>query len=203
MKKQIILQNKKRQKRKKILIIGGVLLALMGTFVLLELTNTTYFLHERKAVSGTIPSKNSSKDTSNSTDKEKDTVSTSNGADSPESPKEGDTPQPLPTSKGPEAPFGDFISNHHPNLDSAPAPSAVESVCNTTPGAQCQLSFTNMDGVIKTLEIRTTDGTGAAMWSWDVKTAGFTVGTWKIKAIATLNGQTKVTESTLHLEIGP
>jgi len=100
-------------------------------------------------------------------------------------------------------PFGNFVSNHSPNLDGNPAPSSMESVCNTSPGAQCSIELTNAAGVVKTLAAQTTDANGATYWSWDVKKAGLTVGTWKLKVIAKLHDQTATATSPQDLEVGP
>lgn len=199
---------KKPSKRKKILLAIGILILAILVVGLLEITNKTYFFHDRKAVSGTIQSKPTT-DEKASVPSEKETDPTTTSPQNPsttdpaESPKEGDTPStPLPTGAAPVAPYGNFVSNHSPNLDGKPAPSSIESVCNTSPGARCRLEFTNKDGVVKNLEARTADSSGGAFWSWDINQAGLTVGTWKIKAIAEMNNQTKVTESTQNLEVG-
>ena len=101
------------------------------------------------------------------------------------------------------APHGNFISNHHPNLDGNPAPSSIQSVCNTTPGARCHIEFTNQEGVVKNLAAQTTDSTGATYWNWDVAQAGFTVGSWKVKVIAVLNGQTTTANDAQNMEVEP
>ena len=79
----------------------------------------------------------------------------------------------------------------------------MESVCNTSPGAQCSIELTNADGIVKTLAPQTTDTSGATYWSWDVKKAGLTGGSWKVKAIAKLHDQTATATSAQNLEVGP
>jgi hypothetical protein len=165
-------------------------------------------LHERKAVTGTIPAEDHSTDASKDTKPSDKDTSPTNPDDTPsgtpESPKDGDTPTAPPASgAAPAVPYGNFVSNHHPNLDGAPAPSTVESVCNTTPGALCRIDFTNADGIVKTLENRKADVNGAVYWSWDVAKAGLTVGPWKITVTATLNGQSKTANGTQNLEVSP
>lgn len=97
-------------------------------------------------------------------------------------------------------PSGDFVSNHRPNLSGSPAPNTESSVCATTPGATCTISFT-MGGVTKSLEARTTDSNGAAFWDWKLQDIGLTAGTWKIQASASLNGQTKTASDAIDLVV--
>ena len=97
-------------------------------------------------------------------------------------------------------PSGNFVSNHRPNLSGVPAPNTMESVCNTTPGARCKISFTK-DGVTKSLPEQTTDSGGATYWSWKLQDVGLTEGSWKIQAIATLNGQSKDASDALDLVV--
>ncbi len=99
-------------------------------------------------------------------------------------------------------PSGTFVSNHHPNLGGSPAPSRMQSVCNTTPGATCRIEFTK-DGVTKSLPAQITDAGGATYWTWELKDIDLTQGTWHIKAVATLGAQTKTADDALTLEIKP
>jgi len=187
-----------------VLILGTALVV-----AALELTNRTYIFHARKAVSGVIPSRPTPQptNTSKSTDKSssaENTVDSSGPTGSPESPKEGDAADPTtPTGAPPLTPYGNFISNHSPNLDGNPAPSSVQSVCNTTAGALCSIALTNSDGVVKTLASQKTDVNGATYWNWDVKQAGLTVGNWKVKVTASLNGQTTSASDAQDLVVGP
>lgn len=89
----------------------------------------------------------------------------------------------------PLAPFGNFVSNHHPGGNS---PTSEASTCNTSAGATCYIQFTK-GSVVKKLDSQTTDARGGAIWYWDIKNAGLTQGSWSITAVATLNGQTKTT----------
>ena len=95
-------------------------------------------------------------------------------------------------------PWGDFVSNHRPGQNGAPTTEA--STCNTTPGASCYIRFTN-GSQTRTLDTKVADGNGAIIWNWDVKSAGFSAGSWKITAIATLNGQTKSASDSLSLVV--
>lgn len=96
------------------------------------------------------------------------------------------------------APWGSFVSNHHPGQGGAPT--TESSVCNTTPGASCYIKFTNGESV-QTLAAKLTDSNGSVIWNWDVSNAGLASGSWKITAVATLNGQTKTTDDPQNLEI--
>jgi hypothetical protein len=97
----------------------------------------------------------------------------------------------------PLTPYGNFVSNHHPGGNT---PTAEASTCNTSAGAVCLLQFTN-GSQIKKLDPRTTNANGAAIWYWDVKTAGLSAGSWTITAIATLNGQTKTADDVQPLVV--
>lgn len=100
------------------------------------------------------------------------------------------------------APTGTFVSNHHPNLGGSPAPNEEQSTCNTTPGATCQISFSN-NGVTKTLPPQTADSGGATYWTWTLQDIGLTQGSWHIQAIATLNGSTLTATDAMTLEVQP
>jgi len=101
------------------------------------------------------------------------------------------------------APYGTFVSDHHPSLSGANnTPSSELSTCTTTPGASCYITFTK-DGVTKKLASQTTDGSGSTSWHWDVSQAGLSEGTWEISAVSSLGGQTKTTIDTFKLEVQP
>ena len=97
-------------------------------------------------------------------------------------------------------PYGTFVSNHHPGQDGSPT--AEQSVCNTTPGATCYIQFTK-DSMTKKLDTQTADPNGATYWTWDVKQAGFSAGSWQVTAVASLSGQTKTAIDALALEVQP
>jgi cytoskeletal protein RodZ len=97
-------------------------------------------------------------------------------------------------------PTGSFVSNHRPSLSSTGSPSSEQSVCNTTPGATCEIRFTKGND-IKKLPTQSTDTNGSTYWNWDVKSAGFTTGTWSITAYATLNGKTLSAPDAIGMEV--
>lgn len=184
--------------------LGGILL-IAGVLAVLDargVVDLPFFKDEAK--SGTIPSTNT--DTTRDTSGDKSTNATSDNIIRPnEGPKEGDASAQAPINSGaaPITPYGNFVSNHRPNLDGNPAPSSVQSVCNTTAGATCYIEFVNQDGVVKQLAAQKTDSGGATSWNWDVKQAGFTIGSWKITVYASLNGKTESASDVQNLEVGP
>jgi cytoskeletal protein RodZ len=102
-----------------------------------------------------------------------------------------------PSGPAPLTPFGNFVSNHHPG---GSAPTTEASTCNTTPGATCYIEFTN-GNTVKKLDAETANANGAAIWYWDIKTAGLDSGSWTITAVATLNGQTKTANDSQPLAV--
>jgi len=97
-------------------------------------------------------------------------------------------------------PTGSFVSNHRPNLSGYPAPNLESSVCTTTPGADCTINFT-MDNTTRSLDTRTTDSNGSAYWDWKLQDINLTAGTWKIQAVAKMNGQTKTASDAIDLMV--
>lgn len=100
------------------------------------------------------------------------------------------------------SPSGNFVSNHRPNLSGNPAPASETSVCTTTPGASCSITFTK-DGITKSLTPQTTDRGGSAYWNWKLQDIGLTGGSWHIQAIASLGDQTKTADDALNLQVSP
>ncbi|HET7529301.1 MAG TPA: hypothetical protein VFJ84_03700 [Candidatus Saccharimonadales bacterium] len=96
------------------------------------------------------------------------------------------------------APWGNFISNHHPGQNGAPT--TESSACNTTPGATCYIKFTN-GSQTRFLDTKVADSQGAVIWTWDVKSAGFSAGSWQVSAVASLGGQTKTAADATPLVI--
>lgn len=100
-----------------------------------------------------------------------------------------------------QAPAGDFVSDHHPNLSGSPAPNTLTSVCSTTPGATCYITFTQ-GSTVKSLTKQIADAGGGVYWSnYSLQSVGLTTGTWKVQAIASLNGQTKTTDDAMDLTV--
>lgn len=99
-------------------------------------------------------------------------------------------------------PTGDFVSNHHPNLSGSPAPNTLSSVCASTPGSSCTITFTK-DGVSKSLPPQTTDRGGSAYWNWKLQDVGLTTGSWSVKATVSLGNQTKSADDAMQLVVQP
>jgi hypothetical protein len=98
-------------------------------------------------------------------------------------------------------PTGDFVSNHNPNLSGSPSPNTMTSVCDTTPGATCSISFYE-NAVVKSLPSHIVDSSGSTYWiNWKLQDIGLTAGSWKIQAIATMNGQSKTADDATRLTV--
>lgn len=199
--------SKRTTKKSRVRALILVVVAIIALVAILELTNTTHFFHAQKAQSGTIPtivsqtSKPSSTNSSStpSTDTSSSTSNSSNST-SQSSPK--DTSGGVANSDASLiAPYGSFVSNHSPSLSASP-PTKELSSCSTSVGASCHIEFTQ-GNVTRKLESRTVDNSGTVSWLWDVSQAGLTAGTWKVTAVASLNGQTKSTTDQLTLEVSP
>ncbi len=130
---------------------------------------------------------------------------TSDSEDSQSSTPPADSGSQKPVQEGPSGqtelitPSGNFVSNHHPSLNNSPS---LQSVCVTTPGATCHITFTK-DGVVKALSTETADRGGAVYWTWKLQDIGITAGSWRVTAEATWGSQTKSASDTLSLEVAP
>jgi len=158
-----------------------------GAVILVLLAVLAYALVSHKNIS-TIPSTSPS-------NKSTDSSSSAPAVSSPSSDKSISSTTP-PKGEAPAVPYGTFVSNHHP----AAGPTQEASVCNTTPGASCYIEFTYGNDV-KKLDPHITDANGSAFWNWNTSQAGLSSGSWKITAVATLNGQTSTANDQLNLEV--
>ncbi len=186
------------------LIVASIFVVVIAIIAVLELTNTTHLFHSSKAVSGNIPVTSSSKTESSlsKSSQSKPASSDSTGdatSDITIKSTGGSMPSRATTSSSPpETPYGSFVSTHRPSLSSS---SGEQSSCISTPGAVCTITFTNEEGVVKTLPAKITDSSGNAFWDWNVSAAEFTPGNWTIKATAALNGQTQSATDKLPLNV--
>ena len=103
-------------------------------------------------------------------------------------------------SGGPQAPSGSFVSAYTASMNTN-----LTSSCSSTPAATCQIIF-NKDGVTKSLPsqvVMDSDklDTAGTSWSWTPNSIGLTAGSWSVSATATLNGQSKTTQSSVQLVI--
>ena len=194
---------------KKPFLIGGVLLLLaVLTVAALEFSSTTHWLHSESETAGSPHSAaaqsragtDHSKPSSGSTDSVKG--STTPAGDKTDDGNTTSTSPVLPGSGSSSsgelvAPYGQFVNFHNPaSLDAK-----EQSVCSTSAGASCTISFT-MGSTTKSLPAKTADGSGAAIWtSWTPRSIGLSKGTWTITARATAGNQTKATEDSTKLVI--
>jgi len=155
--------------------MGGILLVVVVLLV------ASYLHHQHS--SPVIPSTSPAKTVSGSSDKQV-AASVNPSSSTSDSSKSAATSTTAPSGTPPTTPYGDFVSNHSPGGQN---PTQETSVCNTTPGATCYIQFTQ-GSIIKSLSSQTADANGAAYWNWDATT--LSGGSWTIKAIAGLNGQT-------------
>lgn len=98
-------------------------------------------------------------------------------------------------------PSGNFVNKYKSTMNQI-----LESSCNSTSGATCEISF-SMGNVTKTLTAKTVAFSGKeaqvafASWQWTPSSLGLTPGSWTISATASLNGATKTANSTTLLEV--
>ena len=102
----------------------------------------------------------------------------------------------------PDKPSGTFVSNHTPRLSSEDLANQENSVCITTSGASCTITFIKGSQTIS-LPKQETDAGGATYWTWKLQDYGITEGTWTIKAVATMNGQTVSADDPTGLVVTP
>ncbi len=183
----------KQKKIRTVLILATLLVAILA---LLEVTNVTSFFHKSKTPATTTFS--DTKTANQQTKGESQTnPTTSNKQDQqPGNDKFSDFTGTL------LEPSGNFVSNHHPNISGQPAPNQIQSGCVTTPGADCQITFTSSGGT-KTLPLQKTDKGGATYWTWNLQDIGLTEGTWKVQAKATLGSQVKTSDDAIDLVVSP
>lgn len=190
---------KKIRSSKKLILLIIILIVLAGGSVAaLELTNTTHLFHAAKPAAH--PTANS--ETKGEPQQGSPAAGGSGSASTSANSSENKSPAPSGAASTVNllAPSGDFVSNHHPNLSGSPAPNEIQSVCNSTAGASCQIIFTK-DGVSKSLPAQTTDKGGATYWTWKLQDIGLTAGSWHIQAKATLGNQTKTADDAMNLEV--
>ena len=106
-----------------------------------------------------------------------------------------------PSSATLTTPTGSFVSNHSPSLSNSRL-DTEQSICNTTPGASCNVVFTNTsDNSTVSLGSKLANANGVVNWTWTLQSVGLTQGSWNIKAVASLNQQTKSASDPLLLNV--
>ena len=168
-----------------------------GALAASELTDTTYIFHKKK-VPTTIPVESSTSKSKNKKSSSAKSTSTSNSAKSSAPENKVASPTGGNTSGTLAQPYGDFVSNHYPGQNGSNT--KEQSVCNTTPGAKCYIQLTNTaTSQITKLPERTTESDGSTLWLWDANT--LSSGKWEVKAVASLNGQTKSATDSIKLNV--
>lgn len=169
-------------------VVLVVIVIAVGTLTVLELTNTTYFFHKRPITTAGpntkgIPKTNNNQATTT-------TPGTNNNSTTTGSISSNTAPLLTPT--------GPFISSHHQSLSQD---SLINSVCNTTSGAICEIDFTQ-GSVTKSLPAQMTDAGGATYWNgWKLADIDLTTGDWQITAKATLGTQTQTASDAIVLTV--
>lgn len=93
------------------------------------------------------------------------------------------------------APQGNFVSNHRVGTGDS-----IESICSTTKGAKCNISFTS-GGTTKSLGEKTVNEDGTASWVWTPASIGLVAGSWQITATAILDGAQNSSKDPRNLEV--
>jgi hypothetical protein len=190
------------RRRKLLWIVGGFVLLLIIIVAVLELTNTTGWFHTKPnkdfVTQTNTPGRSVNSNTkgeNDASDAKQDTTNTSNTP-----PTNGEDNKQNTTAPGITGelltPSGSFVGNHRP----ANGGIAIQSVCNTSPGAACQIIF-KKGSETKSLPVQTTDRGGAAYWTWTADQIGLSAGNWSIQATATAGGQTKTATDSIALEV--
>jgi len=177
----------------------GLVVLVVVIIAVLELTNTTHLFHKKTFVPAPTNNANTKGEgapaatTPGSTYKNPSAgnQTTNQGAPSNTDNSTGNASGPL------EPITGNLVSSHHVTVNTT-----LQSVCNTSAGASCTISFTK-DGVTKALAAQTTDEGGSTYWAWQPKDIGLDAGSWTIAAKATLGSQTQTSTDALQLEVSP
>lgn len=99
------------------------------------------------------------------------------------------SPNSTPSSSIPE-PTGQLLSKHRVSLSSTSPETGPDenSTCQTVTGATCDIKLTGPDGSVKYLGAQSVDAQGGAVFEWNAKNIGLSVGRWKVEAVATKDG---------------
>lgn len=75
-------------------------------------------------------------------------------------------------------------------------------MCKTSPGASCEIRFTNANGT-HTLDAKVTGADGIAEWSWTPAAVGLTAGHWNVEIVATRGAAAASANDPRGLQIDP
>lgn len=174
-----------------------ILIPALTTAVILIVTGTWYFRYRtnQPPVSKPTPTRASA---SADSQKGQPAPQTSNNTSSAQ-PGDAKNNANTDTSATLVAPTGTFVSNHNPGQNGSPLTEV--SVCNSTPGATCQILFTSGNSTTS-LPAQVTDRSGSTYWNnWTPAGIGLTPGSWQVKATATLGSQTLSTTDQMKLVV--
>lgn len=165
---------------------------LLTLALLIALTiGIVFVLHrQHKLVTGNsytkgIPVSNSSQQGTNSGNTTSGAVNRNNST----ADENSKSPSPNSTTADLLSPSGNFVSSHSQSLSQN---SPINSVCNTTPGAMCEIFFTQ-GSIVKSLPTQMTDEGGATYWDgWHLQDIGITAGRWQVSAQASLGSRVQV-----------
>ncbi len=88
----------------------------------------------------------------------------------------------------PLAPTGLFINTHELSLTGTGAPRDGHSVCQTSPGATCEIRFLSGDRVVGSLEAEPVGDSGVVSWDWTPDGIGLTPGNHRVEVVAIRGG---------------
>lgn len=174
-----------------IYVIGAIVVAVI-VFVILDATHTIKL--SSSPAKNIIPSTTNTSTTkspstpTNTSQTSTNTSSSSNtsGSGSQDTSTKSTNPSSTSTgtsTAGPITPYGTFVSNHNPPENG----NSETSVCITSPGATCGITFTN-GSQTESLANQQTDSSGTTSWNWSASILG--TGHWVVTVTATLNGKT-------------
>jgi hypothetical protein len=176
---------------------------IIGAVIILAIAGSIYAYHvdhKKKPPIATVDqyTKGQASKTSSPSSSSNQTTSPNQAVSSPSNTKTGSTT--VSTSAPLVAPTGNFVSDHHPNLSGSPAPNSMTSVCNTSPGASCQITFTS-GSTTKSLPTQVTDAGGATYWYWTLQDIGLTAGSWQVSATSSMNGNSLTSTDPMALVV--
>lgn len=182
--------SKMSHKQAGLLIVATLMVAAVTVVGILQLTHVTHFLEKKNPQASNSISSSANNQKGETTPTPTQTQTTTQPGDV-KSNNGGSGAVSL------AAPSGDFVSSHHVGMSTTEV-----SVCNSSPGASCQIAF-SMNGAVKSLPSQTTDRGGSTYWNgWTPASIGLAPGNWIITATATLNGQTQSTVDGQSLAVG-
>ena len=178
-----------------VVLVVGILL-----FTALELTNAIDFINKSEPADSSSANAENIPNTNDSTESSTPVPSGSNenGAgssnESEGAPKSAAQPSSGQPPKSPDQ--STYVSNHEPNSKA----DMLQSVCVTSPGAVCTISFSR-NGLIRSLPSTTADSYGSVYWTWSPQERGLSSGSWVISAKASLNGKTTSSQDVINLQV--